>query len=218
VAEPSESGSGAAARPAVEARLELADWRRQVSELYAAIRGNANPVAAWELWKRERDRLYRTHPQSPIPLDERGDATAPEYYPYDPAQRVSADVESGDGAAFELPDSVSGHVIAERTGIARFTLAGERLALSVFWLTDYAGGFFVSFRDATSGHETYGAGRYVLDTAKGADLGTGADGLILDFNFSYQPSCSYDPRWSCPLPPRENWLRVAIRAGERFRG
>ncbi len=217
VGEPSASG-GAAARSAIEARLELADWRRQVSELYAAIRRNADPLAAWELWKGERDRLYRTHPQSPIPLDERGDATSPEYYPYDPALRVSADVGSGDGAAFELPDSVSGHVIAERAGIARFMLAGERLSLSVFWLTDYAGGFFVSFRDATSGHETYGAGRYVLDTAKGADLGTGAGGLILDFNFSYQPSCSYDPRWSCPLPPRENWLTVPIRAGERFRG
>ena len=88
----------------------------------------------------------------------------------------------------------------------------------VFWLADYAGGLFVSFRDASSGKETYGAGRYVLDTAKGADLGTDAGGLILDFNFAYQPSCSYDERWSCPLPPRENWLTVPILGGERYPG
>jgi uncharacterized protein (DUF1684 family) len=88
----------------------------------------------------------------------------------------------------------------------------------MFWLLDYAGGFFLSFRDATCGTETYGAGRYVLDTAKGADLGTDGGRVILDFNFAYQPSCSYDPQWSCPLPPRENWLTIPIRGGERFRG
>jgi uncharacterized protein (DUF1684 family) len=89
----------------------------------------------------------------------------------------------------------------------------------MFWLLDYSGGFFLSFRDATCGDETYGAGRYLLDTAKGADLGTDENGrVVLDFNFAYQPSCSYDPRWSCPLPPRENWLTMPIRAGERLRG
>ena len=216
--DPPPSTSGTGDHGSIDARLELADWRRQVSELYAAVRANEDPAAAWNLWKRERDRLYRTHPQGPIPVDRRGDDTSPDYYPYDRALRVRADVESGDGASFELPGSVSGHVIAERAGTARFTLDGEPLRLSVFWLADYAGGLFVSFRDATSGKETYGAGRYVLDTAKGADLGMDAGGLILDFNFAYQPSCSYDERWSCPLPPRENWLTIPIRAGERYRG
>jgi uncharacterized protein (DUF1684 family) len=199
-------------------RLELADWRRQISELYAAIRANPDPVPAWDLWQQERDRLYRSHPQSPIPAADRGDATAPEYYPYDPALRTYADIEPADGATFELPDSAAGHVVAERAGTARFRLNGEERSLSVFWLLDYAGGFFVSFRDSTSGSETYGAGRYVLDTAKGADLGTHGGRVVLDFNFAYQPSCSYDPQWSCPLPPRENWLTIPIRAGERFRG
>ncbi len=212
------SGDGCGGAEAVTARLELADWRRRVSELYAAVRASTDPATAWARWRRERDRLYRTHPQSPIPAGRRGDDTSPEYYPYDPALRVHARVEGSDGAAFDLPGSASGHVVAERAGTARFTLNGEGLSLSMFWLTDYAGGLFVSFRDSTSGRETYGAGRYVLDTAKGADLGMDAGGLILDFNFSYQPSCSYDERWSCPLPPRENWLNVPIRAGERFRG
>ncbi len=199
-------------------RLELADWRRQMSELYAAIRADVDPLSAWMRWREVRDRLYRSHPQSPVPVIERGDATAPEYFDYDPALRTTADVDAGDGAVFELPGSTSGHVTAERAGTVRFSLRGTPHSLSMFWLLDYAGGFFLSFRDATSGDETYGAGRYVLDTAKGADLGTDATGrVVVDFNFSYQPSCSYDPRWSCPLPPRENWLTRPIRAGERLR-
>ncbi len=199
-------------------RLELADWRRQVSELYAAIRSEPDPAAAWMRWREVRDRLYRTHAQSPIPEDERGEATAPTYYDYDPALRTVGDVEAADGATFELPGSTTGHVTAERSGTVRCTLGGEVVSLSMFWLLDYAGGFFLSYRDATSGGETYGAGRYLLDTAKGADLGAGAGGrLVLDFNFAYQPSCSYDPRWSCPLPPRENWLTMPIRGGERLR-
>jgi uncharacterized protein (DUF1684 family) len=199
-------------------RLELMDWRRQISDLYASVRANPDPEQAWGRWTRERDRLYRSHPQSPIPAAERGDATAPEYYPYDPGLRTLAEIDAADGAVFELPGSAEGHISAERAGTARFSLQGTPVSLSVFWLLDYAGGCFVSFRDSTSGSETYGAGRYVLDTAKGADLGADAGRVILDFNFAYQPSCSYDPQWSCPLPPRENWLTVPIRAGERFRG
>ena len=203
----------------ISERLELADWRRQVSELYAAIRAEQDPVAAWNRWREVRDRLFRSHPQSPVPAPDRGDATVPLYYDYDPALRTVADVDEADGATFELPGSTSGHVTAERAGTVHCTLLGERLSLSMFWLLDYSGGFFLSFRDATSGSETYGAGRYLLDTAKSADLGTDDRGrLILDFNFSYQPSCSYDPQWSCPLPPRENWLTFPVRAGERFRG
>lgn len=200
-------------------KLELADWRRQVSELYAAIRGELDPVAAWAHWRDVRDHLFRSHPQSPVPAAERGDATTPDYFDYDPALRTVADLEAADGATFELPGSTSGHVPAERAGTAHCMLLGERLSLSMFWLLDYSGGFFLSFRDGTCGTETYGAGRYLLDTAKGADLGMDGSGrLVLDFNFSYQPSCSYDLGWSCPLPPRENWLSLPIRAGERFRG
>ena len=202
----------------IPGRLALADWRRQISELYAGIRGEPDPVVAWARWREVRDRLYRRHSQSPIPEAERGDTTAPAYFDYDPGLRTVADVEAADGATFELPGSTSGHVTAERAGTAHCSLGSTQLRLSMFWLLDYSGGFFLSFRDATSGGETYGAGRYLLDTAKSADLGVDSDGrLILDFNFSYQPSCSYDPRWSCPLPPRENWLTVPIHAGERLR-
>ena len=68
--------------------------------------------------------------------------------------------------------------------------------------------------DASSGDETYGAGRYLLDTVKGADLGQRDRCLVMDFNFAYHPSCHYDPQWVCPLAPPANRLAVAIDAGE----
>ncbi len=76
------------------------------------------------------------------------------------------------------------------------------------------GGIFLPFKDLTNHNETYSGERYLLDTIKGADLGWEADRLIVDFNFAYNPSCAYNSRWHCPLPPAENQLPVAIRAGE----
>lgn len=84
----------------------------------------------------------------------------------------------------------------------------------------YGGGLFLPFRDGTAGDETYGAGRYLTDTAKGT-FGRGLEvdrergEVLLDFNYAYNPSCAYDPRWACPLAPPENRLEPAIRAGER---
>ena len=78
----------------------------------------------------------------------------------------------------------------------------RRARLAVYWLNEYAGGIFIPFRDATSGKETYGGGRYLWDSAKGADLGPDGDELVIDFNYAYHPSCVYDERWSCPLAPQ----------------
>jgi uncharacterized protein (DUF1684 family) len=87
-------------------------------------------------------------------------------------------------------------------------------------MAGYAGGIFIPFRDDTNGSETYAAGRYLVDAAKSADLGGDpvAGTLIVDFNFAFQPSCAFDPRWACPLAPPENRLDLPIRAGERLAG
>jgi uncharacterized protein (DUF1684 family) len=130
--------------------------------------------------------------------------------------RALATVEDAPATAAVLPASASGEFAAARVGSAHFRLRDVDCALGVYWLRDYAGGLFVSFRDATSGQDTYGAGRYLLDTAKSADLGMHGDSLILDFNFAYQPSCSYDPAWACPLAPAENRLTISVQAGERL--
>ena len=200
------------------ARLELLDWRRRVSELYAAVRSDPVPEHAWHEWRRTREHLFLRHSQSPLPVAARTQDNVPAYFDYDPAYRVTAVVTEDDPRHVTVPASVGDGYRLLDGGTARLVLAGGDVVLRLLWLDDYAGGLLLTFRDATSGVETYGAGRYVLDTAKSADLGTENGELVVDFNFAYQPSCSYDPRWSCPLPPRENWLVAPIRAGERLRG
>jgi uncharacterized protein (DUF1684 family) len=203
----------AAAAPAVE-RLALLDWKRKVSALYQAVRTSPEPAAAWTSWRAARDDLFRHHPQSPVPERDRGQVTL-SYYPYDPAARVLAEVAAVAPVSRDVTASDGGNYRFTRFAEARFTLSGHACALGLYWLEGYGGGLFVSFRDATSGAETYGGGRYLLDTVKGADLGVREGRLVLDFNFAYNPSCAYDPRWSCPLAPPENRLAVAVRAGER---
>jgi uncharacterized protein len=131
---------------------------------------------------------------------------------------LAAPAEEHEEAAIQLPASGDEPFTFRRIGRGRLSgpLAGA--TLSVFWMEGYAGGLFLPFRDATSGSETYGAGRYLLDTAKGADLGGDPQSgeLLLDFNLAYNPSCAYEPRWNCPLAPAENTLRQPVRMGERL--
>jgi uncharacterized protein (DUF1684 family) len=202
----------------VDEQLDLLDWKRRVFDLYARVRASADPAEAWDEWRRGRDELFRSHPQSPLPSAERASFPGITYYPYDPGFRVLAGVVEAAAERYDIATSGEdgGSYAFTRFAVARFELDGESLELELYWLEGYGGGLFVPFRDATSGRETYGAGRYVLDTVKGADLGSEAGRLVLDFNFSYNPSCSYDPRWVCPLAPPPNRLAVPIRAGERL--
>lgn len=198
--------------------LELADHRRRVAELYAAVRAEPEPRAAFELWRAGRDRLFATHPQSALAPGQRAGFRGLCYFEYDPAARVLAEVTPAEPARYDIPssDGSSYHAFT-RFGLARFALAGHDLVLELYWLEGYAGGIFCPFSDLTAGRDTYGGGRYLLDTAKGADLGSEDARLILDFNFAYNPSCAYDARWACPLAPPANRLQVAVRAGERLR-
>ncbi|HEX2032322.1 MAG TPA: DUF1684 domain-containing protein [Actinomycetota bacterium] len=197
--------------------LDLLDWKRRVFAVYAEIRAADDPQAAWRRWRDVRDELIRAHPQSPIAdpaVRERFPGAS--YFDYDPAFRVTAEVAPTEPERIVIPASADGEYAFTRFAEAKFELGGVPQALSLFWLEGYGGGLFLSFRDTTSGKETYGACRYLLDTVKGADLGTDGGRLVLDFNFAYNPSCSYDPRWVCPLAPPENRLEVAVRAGERY--
>jgi len=197
--------------------LSLLEWRRAVADSYAAVRAARDPEAAWHVWRAQRDELFRAHAQSPIPPAERASFSRLPYFAYDPGARALAEVTPATPEHFELPTSGDGVMGFTRFAVATFELGGARCELPVFWLDGYAGGVFVPFRDATCGRETYGGGRYLLDTAKGADLGAVGDRLLFDFNFAYNPSCSYDPRWTCPLPPPGSTLTTDVRAGERFR-
>ena len=161
----------------------------------------------------------RALPASPaiaLPEEARDGFNGLDFYPYDPALRVLAGVVAVDPESARIGASSGLSIGFERFGRTCFELLGESRTLDLYWLAAYGGGVFLPFADSTNGNQTYPAGRYLLDTVKGADLG-GVDGrLVLDFNFSYKPSCAYDSRWVCPLTPRANRLGVAIRAGERL--
>ena len=197
--------------------VQLLDWKRRILEVYQAIRNSPDPRAAWGSWRATRDEMFATHPQSPIPVGDRARFPGLRYFDYDPRVRVLAEVEDAEPVPYDLPLTGDGGTARfVRFAVARFTLLDRPLAVELYWLEGYGGGIFLPFRDATSGNETYGAGRYLLDTVKGADLGAEDGRLVLDFNFAYNPSCVYDPRWACPLAPAANRLPVPIRAGERL--
>jgi uncharacterized protein (DUF1684 family) len=196
--------------------LDLLDWKRQVFDVYAGVRRAGDPAEAWRAWRSARDRLFRSHPQSPIPPGERARFSGLCYFDYEPAARVLAGVEPAEPLAYEIGASGGAALRFFRIGVAAFHAFGGSCALDVYWLDAYGGGLFLPFADATSGGETYGAGRYLLDTVKGADLGLDGGRLVLDFNFAYHPSCAYDARWVCPLAPPANRLAVRVPVGERL--
>jgi uncharacterized protein (DUF1684 family) len=194
--------------------LALLDWKRRVFSLYAAIRA-VEPEVGWQLWRETRDELFRSHPQSPLPAERRASFEGLEYWPYDPQSRVLAELEDIEAPPEPVETSGTEPILFRPFARASFELRGEPLSLEVAWLAAYGGGAFLCFRDATSGRETYGGGRYLLDTVKGADLGEDDGRLVLDFNFSYNPSCSYDPGWVCPLAPPANRLTASVEVGEQ---
>ena len=194
--------------------LTLLDWKRRIFELYAEIRGDRDPERAWQRWRDTRDELFRSHPQSPIPA-----GTSFEHLPYfdnDPSLRVLGTVDAAAREQRNIATSGEEPYSFTRFARVRFALAGDEQSLDLYWLDGYGGGVYLCFADGTSGSESYGAGRYLLDTVKGSDLGERNGRLVLDFNFAYNPSCSYDPRWVCPLAPPGNTLAAPVRGGERY--
>jgi uncharacterized protein len=198
------------------AELDLLDWKRRVFELYAEVRRSDDPRAAWQRWRETRDDLFRSHPQSPLPPAVRAAFAGVPYFDYDPSLRVLAEVEPAEREQRRIATSGEEPYAFTRFGRAVFSLQGEGRSLDLYWLDGYGGGIYLCFADATSGSETYGAGRYLLDTVKGSDLGSKDGLLVLDFNFAYNPSCSYDPKWVCPLAPPGNRLAAPVRGGERY--
>jgi uncharacterized protein (DUF1684 family) len=173
---------------------------------------------AIERFRADKDAYFRSGAGSPVPDAERATFEALPYYPVDEACIVDGlglePYEGDEPVRFEIPTTDGRLRPAERAGIFRFQLGGGERMLTAYRLAA-AGGeigeeLFVPFLDATSGTETYGAGRYL-------DLEPEDDGTwTLDFNLAYHPSCVYDPRFSCPLTPSENRLAMRVEAGERL--
>ena len=183
--------------------LELLDWRRRVAALYREVREFTDPAAAHAHWIAGRAELFATHPQS-------ADRNATlRYTPYDARYRFELPLLAAPEERIEIPTATDGVVPFERIGRVELPGVGS---LDVWWLESYGGGVWLPLRDAHP--ETYGGGRYVLDTVKGADLGGSDERLVVDLNFAYNPSCAYDEAWACPLAPPGNVVDVAVEAGE----
>lgn len=204
--------------PTPDNPLTLAEWRQRVSDLYAAVR-SAPPgegASVCERFRRGRDDLFRHHPDSPLPADGRTVFRGLSYYPYDPGWRVRGVMDGHvqrQGHATVLAGD--GPVAFTRVAVVRFRCPAGEGALNLYWIEGYGGGLFLPFKDRTCGRTTYHAGRYLIDTAKGANLGFGNGEIVLDFNYAYNPSCAYSDRWACPLAPGENTLPFGVEVGEK---
>jgi uncharacterized protein (DUF1684 family) len=198
------------------AELELADWRRRVGELYAAVRAADSPEAGHAMWRAGRDELFRTHPQSPLEPGDPLRETGLPYWPYDADLRFELPLRPvSDGERMAVP--TGGDEVTNLLRIGRVELPEPfGGSLDVWWMEQYAGGLFLPLRDGTAGDGSYGGGRYLLDTAKSADLGGGDDTLTVDLNFLYHPSCRYSVEWVCPLAPPGNTIAAPVHAGERM--
>jgi uncharacterized protein (DUF1684 family) len=198
--------------------VQLADWRRRVAAMYEDVRRIAlvEPSDAHEFWRANREELFRTHPSSPLVVADGEQFTGLPITDYQPEWRYDVHLVEAEPVRWEPLTGTDDVVRFERIGRIEIADVGS---LDVWWLTSYGGGLFVPVKDALSGRPggTYGGGRYLLDTVKGADLGdSGVPGtVVVDFNFAYNPSCAYDPVWACPLAPVGNVVNVEIPVGER---
>lgn len=195
--------------------LDLLDYRRRVAGIYQAVRSGQG-AKAWSEWRRARDELFASHPQSPV--DDQAGFQGLDYFEYDERWRTVGILRPTDHEELSVSHNRDDATAFTTLGSVEFNLNRERHVLDVLWLESYGGGLFLPFRDTTNGVSTYGGGRYLLDTVKGADLGHDGDEIVLDFNYSYHPSCVYSDRWSCPLAPPANRLPFDVDAGERLNG
>ena len=201
--------------------LSLINWRREIFEIYSDIRRESNGKTAWEKWRVKREELFKHHPESPtfniksIP----GSYAQPILYPYNPNFCLSSKYKV-------LESSEILELLTDNNSITRIqpfletTNLFEKLniELTIFKILGYGGGLFMPFFDigCSSKGDNYEGGRYLIDTIKGADLGESRKNeLRLDFNFSYNPSCSYNSKWTCPIIKHYNIIPVLIDAGEK---
>lgn len=192
--------------------LDVADWRRRVFALYERVRENPDAAAAHRDWVAGRDALFANHPSTPLLPEHRDRFGGLPVARYDPAWRFELELEPTEEQRLEVETGTDGVVPFERIGAVRVPDVGT---LDVWRLASYGGGLFLPVKDASP--DTYGGGRYLLDTVKGADLGPGSTpgSIVVDFNFAYNPSCAYDPMWACPLAQAGNTVAVPIPVGER---
>lgn len=197
--------------------VDLVDWKRKVAALYADVREpRLKPEATLDQFRAGKDELFQRHPATPLDPGQQQDFTGISYFDYRPEWRVHGEVtwlEGEESFVVNLPEGDATMMPAADVGFES-PISRQTRSLQLYWLKGYGGGLFLPFKDATNSDSTYGGGRYLYDTIKGADLGLDSP-LFLDFNYAYNPSCAYSPQWVCPLAPPENVIGEPIEAGEK---
>jgi uncharacterized protein (DUF1684 family) len=159
-------------------------------------------------FRAEKDRVFAKDPNSPLMAAQRRAFHGLDYFEENPGLVIHGSVDRNvEPGEVRMATSAGDEQVYERYGVVRFTVEDQPAEVTLY-ASDDSDELFIPFRDATSGKETYGAGRYL-------ELHAHGDHVTIDFNYAYNPNCAYDPSWSCPLPPPENWLKVPIRAGEK---
>jgi len=165
-------------------------------------------MTALTRFRQEKDRFFKEDANSPLTDEQKLDFSCLDYYPENPLLRLELPLEAlADARRVSLVTSTGDRREYLVRGRIRFQVEGQEAVLQVY--TDDFGGFFLPFVDATAPVETYGAGRYL----EPEEIRPGM--LIVDFNLAYNPYCAYNLRWSCPIPPFENRLKLRILAGEK---
>src|SRR3990172_10716157 len=181
---------------------ELEEFRQRKDEFFSAKGGSASGGKT----------------ESPIPAEERSSFSGLKYFPENSALSFLVSLTRTQEEELEFETSSGEKKRFKRIGKIGFSVEGQPAQLTLYQAA--SGSYFLPFRDATSGKETYGAGRYLEVEEKprrpdGVGAPTEASVFELDFNYAYNPYCAYAPNYSCPLPPLENWLKVPIEAGEK---
>jgi uncharacterized protein len=199
----------------------LIEWRESIAAIYSDVRAthDADPRATWLRFRERRDRLYKRHPCSALTDAEKQSFTGFAYHEYDPNSCIVGEIDYAVAEYSQDIEVSEGTLQCRRIGVARFSHARQTASLDLFWLDIYGGGLWLPVGDQTNGRTTYSGGRYLFDTAKGANLGLHPEGrrILLDFNFLYPPSCALSDSWVCPLCPPANRLPFKLEAGERSR-
>jgi len=158
-------------------------------------------------FREEKDQFFKLAPQSPIPEVDRGGFSGLSYFEPNEDYAFIVELDPVEPTDVQISTTTGDERTYRRVATATMTVEGLDTTVALY--SSGHEGLFLPFRDATSGSETYGAGRYIDVTANEDGTAT------IDFNYAYAPFCAYSDRYSCALPPQENWMSVAIRAGER---
>jgi len=169
-----------------------------------------------KLFQYELNREYADATKSPLTKEDIKTFKALEFFEIDENYNIEADFEiTPNTSIIEMPTTTDRLPLYRKFGIAHFTMNGKKMELSIYQnqqlMTDfsYKDYLFLPFNDATNSSTTYGGGRFI-------DLEIPSEGskkIRIDFNKAYNPYCAYNHTYSCPIPPSENNLDVAIPAG-----